>query len=596
MVKMSRQVVLVALVLLVAALIGARLAERDVAGRLADQGRADLILASDRLQGQLDRYRDLPAVLSAHPEIVVALSDPGTRDRANRVLEDMAARTGALDIYIMDATGLTVASSNWGLPRSFLGKTFSWRPYFKQAVAEGTGFYHAVGTTSDRRGFFFAAPIGADGVIAVKVDLEEMEADWRGHMATVFFADENDVIFLSNRDGLVLKSLGAPRARDTLEDPLQYARREILPLPERTSMERFGERLWLGPTAPDVPERAIWLTHPVSDIGMEAHILVGTDPALRQAWLGAALGAALSGVLLLVARIMQDRRRALAEQLQLEERANARLEADVARRTSELEAANAELRAENAERLAAETALRQVQEELVQAVKLKALGEMSAGISHELNQPLAAIQSLADNGSVMMERGLGQSVQGNLERISQIAARMGRIIKALRGFARKEGEPATDVSLVEVVDDALSLAAGRLSATETEVVWARPAHDVMVRGGRVRLQQVVLNLISNAIDAMEGQSEPRKIEISLDWAGDGVRLTVQDSGPGLKDPEQIFDPFYTTKPVGKGLGLGLSISYGIVQSFGGKIRGANVDGGGTAFTVELAGAREEISA
>ncbi|MEO0914817.1 MAG: ATP-binding protein, partial [Pseudomonadota bacterium] len=210
-------------------------------------------------------------------------------------------------------------------------------------------------------------------------------------------------------------------------------------------------------------------------------------------------------------------------------------------------------------------------------------------------QPLAAIQSLADNGEVLLERGRGGEARDALARIGQIAGRMGRIIRNLRAFARKEGEAVRAVDLVEVVNDALALIEVRLRASGAALEWA-PGPPVEVMGGRVRLQQVVLNLVSNALDAMEGQGEPKRIAITLAGAGRQVRLRVADSGPGLVAADEVFDPFYTTKPVGKGLGLGLSISYGIVQSFGGKITGETGAEGGAVFTVELAAAGAEMAA
>ena len=192
-----------------------------------------------------------------------------------------------------------------------------------------------------------------------------------------------------------------------------------------------------------------------------------------------------------------------------------------------------------------------------------------------------------ENAVILLERNRSEEASKNLGQISSLAGRMGRIIRNLRAFARKEGEPATRVDLVNVVEDTLELAGIRLREKNVAVHWMKPAEPVMVYGGRVRLQQVVLNLISNATDAMEGREEPQIwIDISRNGA---VFLQVRDNGPGLEDKDKIFEPFYTTKPVGEGdgMGLGLSISYGIVQSFGGQIVGQNHVEGGAVFRIEL---------
>ncbi|QHQ34984.1 sensor histidine kinase [Algicella marina] len=582
--RIWRLAVMVAVAMAVLGTAGWRLGTREPLLRLAEGGRADLALASDRLGGVLDRYRDLPRVLAAHP---IVAEGPG----ANAFLADMVDKTGALDIYVLDETATVVAASNYNLPRSFMGQNYFWRPYFQNAVSEGSGFYHAVGTQSDQRGFYFSALAGSGHVVVVKVNVEVLEKGWQEEREVVFFSDSNGVVFLANRPALVLRLLGG---MPDLSDPRQYAERSLAPLPEGRERQEAGLTLRDGGGLEGLPERAIWLMGPTGEPGFSAHVLIDTAPARRQGMEWGLLGAAIAGIGGLIAAVMMLRRQALTDRLDVEAAANARLEGEVARRTAELSEVNTSLRGEIAERLAAEAALKEVQAELVQAGKLKALGEMSAGISHELNQPLMAIQSLADNAEVLLDRGRESEAKETLGRIGQIAGRMGRIIRNLRAFARKEGEAMDEVDLVATVQDALSLADNRLRATETQVKFV-PHGQVMVQGGRVRLGQVVLNLLSNAMDAMEGQNE-RRIRIAIRHEGRRVLLEVADCGPGLTASGDVFDPFYTTKPVGKGLGLGLSISYGIVQSFGGKISGRNGERG-AVFTVELAaGGAGEVAA
>jgi two-component system C4-dicarboxylate transport sensor histidine kinase DctB len=231
--------------------------------------------------------------------------------------------------------------------------------------------------------------------------------------------------------------------------------------------------------------------------------------------------------------------------------------------------------------------LQRAQDDLVQAAKLSALGKMSAGISHELNQPLMAIRSFSENAATYLARGDRAKAESNLARVAELAARMARIIKNFRAFARQEKEIVGRVDLVQAITASVDLAESRMKTHDVVLNLDLPEHPIWVQGGEVRLQQVVLNLISNAIDAMVG-TDPRVISISV-AAGPPVVLIVRDTGPGIAEPDKVFEPFYSTKSIGEaeGVGLGLSISYGLVQSFGGNIRGANAPEGGAIFTVEL---------
>jgi len=283
------------------------------------------------------------------------------------------------------------------------------------------------------------------------------------------------------------------------------------------------------------------------------------------------------------------RRRVLA-------RANAQLETRVAARTAELSGANMLLRREVIERQEAEAALKKAQADLVQAGKLSALGQMSAGLSHELNQPLMAISQFAENGALFLDRGNTSAASGNLKRIAELAGRMGRIIRNLRAFARQEHEPVRRIDVVTVIGTALEMTEARLAKDGIALDWNPPDGPVYALGGEVRLVQVLVNLITNAADAMGGQME-RQLTVSVD-TGPRPVIRVADTGPGIAAPERIFDPFYSTKEVGasEGMGLGLSISYGLVQSFGGTIRGRNAETGGAEFTVELEPWRGEAAA
>ena len=520
--------------------------------------------------------------MADHPTLTALVDGKVPVPEAVALLRQVADKTGSLDILLVDATGqeLARAADEEGVAYAM---SHAQTPYFERAMDGALGVYHLLSARYDRRAFVFAAPIFAPdgpvvGAVIVVTDVEEVEAGWRGDRPTVFFTDALGVIFVSNRSELLF------RARSG--DPVTASLSAEYPAGRVTAFVGYhpryvsGHEIWQVDGGPYVPARALHLTLDLPVVGMQGAALLDVSPARQLASLQAAVTAALClafGAMLFLAT---ERRRTLAQ-------ANARLEARVADRTAELSALNADLRREVAERIAAEARLTRAQADLVQAGKLSALGQMSAGISHELNQPLMAIRSFAENAEAFLERGQPEVAAQNLGRISELARRMGRIIRNLRAFARQESEPLTDVDLVPVVEAVLEMAGPKARQAETRLVWDRPSAPVVVRGGEVRLQQVILNLVNNAIDAM-AQSPERRVEIAI-LSGPRVTLSVRDTGPGLTEPERIFDPFYTTKAAseGEGMGLGLSISYGLVQSFGGAIRGRNHPEGGAIFTVEL---------
>ncbi len=551
---------------------------------LAERGRADLALAADRLAAQLQRYREVAVFLSDHPVVTALVLEGGPDAAAEELLRETADKTGAAGMMVLDAGGREMAAVGAGRGDSGLA------PAFARAMTGALGAAHYV-DERQRRLYVYSAPVfepggPARGAIVVALDLAEIEVSWPASPSPVFFTDEAGIVFATNRSDLVLSVRGGPVQAPYL--------RAFPPVRETTVN---GYELWTMEASRYLPRRALHLAQEVPVIGMTGEILLDISSARRIAILQGAVVAALFLAFGLALFLAAERRRALAERLAVEAAANAELEARVQARTRELSQANVTLQREVREREETAAALRKAQAELVQAGKLSALGQMSAGISHELNQPLMAIRSFAENAERFLARGRPETAAENLRRISDLARRMGRIIKNLRAFARQESETITDVDLVAVVEAVLELAGPRLAEAGVVLRWQPPAGPVMARGGEVRLQQVVMNLVSNAIDAMS-DSDRKEIDINLVDGETHVMIEVCDTGPGIAEPDRIFDPFYSTKEVGKaeGMGLGLSISYGLVQSFGGNIRGRNRKQGGAVFTVELARSPAERAA
>ncbi len=541
--------------------------------QLARQGQSDLALASDRLTGQLQRYRELAVLVADHPRVNAALAGEDV-SQAEALFLEIADKTAAQDIRLTNADGLVLAAARPDQPGLDIAPLVA-------RTAQGALGWGNGRTAHGTRVFAYAAPVfdarsRVTGTVVVTADLAGIEWDWVGSNPAVFFTDARDRVFITNRSEIVYW-------RRADQGPgLQPASGPALPF---DSYELGRHEVWQLGWGPYLPQNALHLVRPLPVIGMTGEALVDVAPARRLATLQAAAVAGLClafGALLFLAT---ERRRTLAE-------ANAQLEQRVAERTAALSDTNTQLRREAEEREEAQAALAQAQADLVQAGKLSALGQMSAGLSHELNQPLMAIQTYADNAQAFLQRDKPDRAEDNLGRIADMARRMGRIIKNLRAFARQESEPALRVDLVEVVQSAVELTTPRIRNEDVTLVVNLPDAPVWVSGGEVRLGQVFVNLISNAVDAMAGR-DIRALTIDIQ----NTSVIISDTGPGIETPDRVFDPFYSTKEVGasEGMGLGLSISYGIVQSFGGEIHGDNGPDG-AVFTVDLQPWTQEVAA
>ncbi|MBW6507108.1 MAG: two-component sensor histidine kinase [Rhodobacteraceae bacterium] len=600
-------VLLVAVVLLAALpWVGGRDALGLFMGDTARRGDTTLRLAVATMRGQLARFERLPQLV-AETALVRALAaapdDAALVASANDYFKHVGAVLGASDIYYMDLEGTTRAASNHDTETSFVGGNFAFRPYFYQAAAGGQGRFFALGTTSRKRGYYFGAPVvDGDrvlGVVALKVDLDAIEETWRGGDDEIIVTDPEGIIFLSSRAEWLFSAI-APLTPDRLAQSAatrRYADATLHELPIAETDLQGGHRL-ASVTEPGAQEREfLRLSEAMPDAGWTVSVLLDTSSARRQRWTAlmlVVLAAALGSMALAV---MVQRRARLRERLQMQTEAQAELERRVVARTSELASVNVRLEAEIGERKAAEQDLHKAQADLVQASKLAALGQMSAALSHEFNQPLAAARNYADNALTLIDRARVSDARDNIGRILDLVDRMTSISKHLRSFARKPGQELAAVNLAEVVAASGEIAGPRLRDAEAELVVDLPADLPRVVGGPVRLQQVLVNLISNAADAIEGCAD-RRIELAARASAKGVRLTLRDHGPGVpaSQRERIFDPFFSTKVVGKGLGLGLSISYNIIKDFGGDLRVSDAPGGGALFTLDLRTAKARTGA
>jgi two-component system C4-dicarboxylate transport sensor histidine kinase DctB len=585
--------VAVALALSVAALPKAERYFLTQAGLSSD---ATLRLATEVLRGSLSRAEALPSLLAERPILRTLLRDPtnsGVLPFSNEQLRQTALALDVADVYVMDPSGLTIAASSYRTDRSFIGRNFNYRPYFTQALAGGTGRFHALGTTSGERGYFFAAPVIEDtdivGVVAVKITMDRFEDTWRDGGADLIVTDSSNVVFMSSRQDWLFRTLGVVNEAmlERIAETRQFPLDRLTPLPQqRVPLTDDLDLITL--TSKGIQSEYITGLRLIAAAGWRVSILTPTGPARAQAQLTltvAVLAILLTGML---GAVVLQRRHRLLERLEDQRETQALLEQRVAERT-------ADLKAEVAERTATAQQLRRTQTELVQAGKLAALGQMSAALSHEFNQPLAAVKAYADNAATFLDRGRADEARKNVSHISDMADRMASISKHLRNFARRPQEKIGPIPLFPVIEDAVALMAPRLSAAQATIEFTPAEGQPWVMGGRVRLQQVIVNLLSNALDALGGRTE-LPITIATTQTETGWQIAVRDHGPGFEADalSKVFDPFFTTKEPGQGLGLGLSVSYNIIKDFGGTLLARTHPEGGAEFTIDLvtAGAPE----
>ena len=584
---------------LAVAMSGASVATWLYFDQAAARGQTTLRLAVAALRGHMSRFEPLPALIADHDDVKALVSDPGNpvlRAGGNDYLKEINGLLKSSDIYVMTPDGNTVAASNHDGPTSFVGENFSYRPYFQDAMAGRQGRFFALGTTSLKRGYYFSSPVVVDGairgVVVFKVDIDSLEATWQDGDNVIFVADPEGIIFMTGRpDWLYFGVLPLTAERlDRTQVSRRYADAALreLPLKEGTAA---GQRLMTVTSGPGAAEYLV-LSEPMPEAGWTVNVLLDTASVRAQAYMSVAAVLLLLGLATLAGAIFLQRRARLAERMEMQRNAQAELERSVAERTADLAQLNRQLEMEVAERRGAEQQLRKTQSDLVQAGKLAALGQMSAALSHEFNQPLAAVKTYADNAAILIDRQRSAEARDNLVRISGLADRMASLGRHLRNFARKPNQKLGPVPLDEVVRDTLEIVSARLKAADATLAVDLGPSPPTVRAGSVRLQQVLVNIISNAADAIEGLPD-RRIELTARRKAGKVLVTVRDHGPGIPAAiaERIFDPFFTTKGVGKGLGLGLSISYNIVKDFGGSLRVENHPDGGAAFTVELDAAK-----
>ena len=564
------------LLIIAGAALAATLAVRQTVRQslVDDAARANqqLALYATSLHTLIERYRALPSVLALDPQLRDALKgpvSPGQQEVLNRKLEQINGAAESSTLELLDRTGLAVAASNWRLPSSYVGHNYGFRPYFNQTRTQGTGRFYAVGVTSGIPGYFLSSAVTNDdgqflGAMVVKLEFPELEREWRQGSDTLLVSDARGIVFIANQPGWryrLLETL-SPTDLAELEATRQYDKQTLVPLPHE-QLRRFDDNSYLARVeGPDGAAEYLWESLPLSAEGWTLHLLRRPQVAFEDLR-NAALAAAGVWLTLVFVLLFLSQRWRIAK---LRQRSREELERLVEERTREL---------------------RTAQDGLVQSAKLAALGQMSAALAHEINQPLTTQRMQLATLRLLLDHGRVDDAYKALKPLDDMLTRMAALTGHLKTFARKSPSGLREpLDLAAVVDQALHLLEVRLRDEQINftVDLVRPAR---VRGDAIRLEQVLINLLRNALDAMRDKSLKR-LRISLEADQQLWRLSVTDSGGGIlaQDLPNVFDPFFTTKPVGDGLGLGLAVSFAIIHELGGRLTAEN-HGDGARFTVTL---------
>ncbi|MBS7421408.1 sensor histidine kinase [Pseudomonas syringae] len=569
---------------------------------LRETGERQLELHARTVESEISKYTYLPSVLELESSVSQLLNEPGPelQQQVNRYLEGLNRRSRSRAIYVMDTSGRVLATSNWRDPDSYQGEDLSFRAYFQDAVRGLPGRFYGIGTTTGESGYYLAYGLEDKGriigVAVIKVRLEALEERWQRARLEAFVSDENGIIILSSDPARRLKSVRPLTAevKERLARSLQYywwPLNELVPLERETLSEGVETLVFPANISVDREHKKVSYlaqSRPLSDTAWHLTLLTPLEDLRREAANQGMLVAVACALVTFLLIAWNERRKVISTRLAAREAlqaANNELERKIAERTEHLRASNERLKAQIRERRQAEDTLRRAQDELVQAGKLAAIGQMSTSIAHELNQPLAALRTLSGNTVRFLERGALDTASTNLRTINDLVDRMGRITASLRAFARR-GDDQGQAQLSKAVDAAAQLLGVRLE--QSGLIVHRDFVDATLTIDQTRLEQILVNLIGNALDAMFDLPQP-ELWLTGSVVDGRYRLRVRDNGHGVdaEARKHLFEPFFTTKPGEQGLGLGLTLSASLAAAAGGSLSAEHPQDGGTTFVLSL---------
>lgn len=527
----------------------------------ATRNRAEVRLAlyTGNLVSELQRTSVVPLLLARDPDLIQALKD-GNYSATSAKLMALQSEIAVASIRLLDGDGRVVGATN----RNLLGTSHRNDPYFVDAQRAKDTVFTAVKRETGGFDFTYSRSVVADGkvlgVIVVSVDLMKYERSWAGLQDAVLVVDSEGTVILATE----------PMWRG---QPLQQALEARDP-PSAIQRALAATTDWAqNPPDAYVRGEAVMQTEArVPFRGWRIYTFTAYDSVRER--VNGILALEIMGFAVLMAFTFYVlSRRAWSKSVTLQ------------RESAELRTLNARLQREIAEREKVQKDLEVAEQTLAQSSKLAALGEMSAAVSHELNQPLAAMKTYLAGARLLLQRKRGEEALSSFQRIDDLIERMGAITRQLKSYARKGGEAFEPVDLRACISSALSMMEPQLKARVVKISRTLPRQAVMVMADRIRLEQVIINLLRNALDATKDVKTPQ-IDILL-AAGETATLSVRDNGHGIEDLGTIFEPFYTTKKPGEGVGLGLAISSGIVTDLGGRLTARNAEDGGAVFEMQL---------
>ncbi len=531
------------------------------------QGEGRLSLYRSTVTAVLQRFSHLTHILARDP-IVIETAEGGDTDRLNRRLRDFVEKSGLNFIYLMGTNGITISASNFEEPSSFVGESYSFRPYFQMAMKGEQGRFYGIGATTGLPGYFISnAVIGEDGqiigVITIKIDLSELQERWREAGENVLLVNSDGVVLLASSPEWRYRTLFnlTTEQRNRIEASKQFSNKALSALdwkPVNDIRAQLGGRAYLHLISNDLPHE--W----------SLHYFASDDRATARSWLVTGVFVILAGLLVMYLQLQRTRRigAALVRSEQKE---------------AELRQSNERLAVEIAERREAERRLKKTQDELERASRLAALGRLAALVTHELGQPIAAMRNHLTAAEISSQAS--PSVTG---RIGGLVDRMEGITRQLKFFARTQEEDFEPVDLVQAMQVSIGLVEPNLSEHDIRITFTEPNGPVPVYGNRLRLEQIMTNLLRNASDAVEEVDDPH-IRVSIGRTDEVAWFEISDNGHGLGEStlDDLQEPFVTTRESGRGMGLGLAISAGIVKDHHGRMTARNLDKSGAVFRVEF---------
>lgn len=534
------------------------------------RNRAELRLAlySGNMVSELQRTSVVPLLLAGDPALVEALRNRSYADTSQKLIR-VQSEIGVASILLIDADGRTVGATN----RNLLGTNHRGTPYFVEAQRNKDTVFTAQAREGGGFDFTYSRGIMVDGrfagVIVVAVDLMKYERAWAGLQDAVMVTDSEGTVILATEPRW--RGLSMAEALAVRDAPSALSR----------ALQATADWAQAPPDAYVRGEAVMKTEARVPFRGWRMVTFTAYDSVRER--LNGILALEIMGFAILMALTFYVlSRRAWSQSMSFQ------------RESAELRMLNARLQREIAEREKVQKDLAVAELTLAQSSKLAALGEMSAAVSHELNQPLAAMKTYLAGARLLLQRKRPDEALSSFQRIDDLIERMGAITRQLKSYARKGGEAFEPVDLRSALSGALSMMEPQLKQRVVKITRTLPRTPVMVMADRIRLEQVIINLLRNALDATRDRRDPQ-IDLILSQ-GDVAMLAVRDNGTGIEDLDNLFEPFYTTKKPGEGVGLGLAISSGIVNDLGGRLTARNAEGGGAVFEMQLPLLGKEVEA